>query len=72
MVREWLWDRSGLLLALSVLGGLVAGLFLPGIYDVVVSLAYGQIVMAIVVAIREARRLAADRGYVAPEPANRP
>lgn len=68
MVREWLWDRSGLMLALSVLGGPVAGWFRPATDDVVVGLALAQIVMAVVVAIRELRRLAADRGYAAAEP----
>ena len=57
--RKWLWDRSGFMLAILVLASLVLGWSLPATYDFVVTLAYAQIIMAIVVVIKEVRALTA-------------
>ena len=52
-VRKWMWDRSAFVLATCVLTALVAGWFLPGTQDAVQALAFAQIIMAVVVLIRE-------------------
>lgn len=51
--RKWFWDRSAFVLACCVLGGLAAGWNLPASQDAVVVLAAGQIIMAIIVVVRE-------------------
>jgi hypothetical protein len=57
-LRKWAWDRSGFLLAILVLSGLVAGWNLPDTRETVEALAFGQIIMAIVVVIREGLNIA--------------
>ena len=52
-LRKWLWDRSGFILAALVLGSLVLGWIFPATQDAVMSFAFGQIIMAIVVLIKE-------------------
>lgn len=56
MIRRYL-DMAPLMLGCFVLTGLVLGWFLPATYNLVFSLAMGQIVLAIIVVIREAQRL---------------
>ncbi len=54
---RWFLGKSAFLLALFVLLGLVLGWFLPGTRQLVVSLAYGQIIMAIVVLAQESVKM---------------
>ena len=58
MLRKWLWERAGFMLAVFVLGGLFLGWFLPATEQLVEIFAFGQIIMAVVVLAREAPKLA--------------
>ena len=55
-MHRWL-DMAPFLLGALVLGSLMLGWFLPATYDVVFMFAMMQIVLAIVVVIREGLRL---------------
>ena len=57
--RLWLWDRSGFMLAVCVLTGLVLGWGLPATENLVWPIAIAQIIMAIVVVIKEGPTIAA-------------
>ena len=50
---KWLWERSASMLAVFVLGSLVLGWFLPATYDLVVTFGICQMLMAVVVLVRE-------------------
>ena len=50
--RKWFWDRSGFILGIAVLCGLVSGWGLPGTADLVFSIAMIQIFMAVVAVIK--------------------
>lgn len=56
-LKKWLWDYSAFTLAICVLSALVAGWDLPATYDAVMGLAFAEIAMAIVVAIREGKKI---------------
>lgn len=56
-LQKWLWEKSGFTLASLVLAALIAGWFLPETRDAVTALAFGQIIMAIVVIVREGKNL---------------
>ena len=58
--RKWFWEKSAFVLAICVLCGLVAGWNLPATRDAVEGFAFAQIIMAIVVVIRESMRFAND------------
>jgi hypothetical protein len=60
-IIEWLWERAAFVLAVLVLGGLILGWFLPVTQNAVFAFALGQIIMAVVVLIRESQRLTRDR-----------
>jgi hypothetical protein len=55
--RKWLWEKSAFVLAACVLCGLIAGIMLPPSSPALPSWAFAQIIMAIVVLIRESMRL---------------
>jgi uncharacterized membrane protein YccC len=58
---KWFLDRAAFLLACCVLAGLVSGWFLPTTYQVAMTLAYAQIIMALVVVVREGYRIYGSR-----------
>jgi hypothetical protein len=60
-LRRCFWDRSAFVLAVCVLVGLVAGWGLPDTESTVEALAFGQILMAIIVAIKEGLAIANEK-----------
>jgi hypothetical protein len=54
---KWVWERSAFLLGTCVLAALIAGWNLPDTKEIVVVLAYAQIILAIIVVVREGRAI---------------
>jgi hypothetical protein len=61
ILKKWLWQRSAFLLTIFVLGGLILGWFLPYTREEVVAFAIAQIVLAMVVLVKEDREMANER-----------
>jgi hypothetical protein len=64
---NWFLKRSALILAVCVLSGFILGWFLPTTQDWVLALGFAQIVMAIIVLIRESVKLSKE--YLPKNPA---
>lgn len=53
LLKKWLWEKSGFTLAILIFASLIAGWGLPDTANLVMAMAIAQIIMAVVVVVKE-------------------